>query len=261
MKKIKLTAVNYLNTKPFMYGLVQAGMEEELEMHKDIPSVCADKLINDEVDIALIPVAALAQLPQHFIVSDYCIGCDGEVKTVCLYSNSPIEEVNRIYLDVHSRTSAALSKILVKEYWKKVNMDYKPIYDVDNILIDDDSAILAIGDKTIGMDSKFRFTYDLGVAWKDMTGLPFVFAAWVANKKLKADFLDRFNNALSQGLSHIPELLFILPEQDQDFDLKNYFEKNISYHLDEKKKEALRLFMSKLNHLNSSEDVLQPVFA
>lgn len=261
MKKIRLTAVNYLNTKPFIYGLIQAGMEDELEMYKDIPAVCADKLIKDEVDIALIPIAALAKLPKHFIVSDYCIGCDGGVKTVCLFSNSPIEEINRIYLDVHSRTSAALTKILVKEYWKKETIEYKPIYEVENTHIDDDSAILAIGDKTIGMDAKYTFTYDLGIAWKEMTGLPFVFAAWVANKKMEPEFLKRFNDALAQGLAHIPELLFILPEQDQDFDLKKYFETNISYDLDEKKKEALRLFMSKLDHLNSSEDVLQPVFA
>jgi chorismate dehydratase len=261
MSKVRLTAVNYINTKPFIYGLIQAGMEDELEMYKDIPAVCADKLIKDEVDIALIPVAALAQIKDHYIVSDYCIGCDGEVKTVCLFSNNPIEKINRIYLDTHSRTSAALTKVLVKEYWKKESMIYKPISEIENVLIDDDSAILAIGDKTIGMQSKYRFTYDLGIAWKDMTGLPFVFAAWVSNKKLEASFLERFNTALAQGLSHIPDLLFILPEQDFDFDLKKYFEENISYKLDEKKKEALRLFMTKLNHSTSSEDVLQPIFA
>lgn len=261
MKKVRLTAVNYINTKPFIYGLIQSGMEDELEMYKDIPAVCADKLIKDEVDIALIPVAALANLKNHYIVSDYCIGCDGEVKTVCLYSNNPIEEVNRIYLDTHSRTSAALTKVLVKEYWKKENIDYKPIYEIERAVMDDDSAILAIGDKTIGMESNYRFTYDLGVAWKDMTGLPFVFAAWVSNKKLEPAFITRFNAALAQGLRHIPELLFILPEQDSDFDLKKYFEENISYKLDEPKKEALRLFMSKLNHSTSSEDVPQPIFA
>ncbi len=260
MNKVKLTAVNYLNTKPFIYGLIQSGMEKELEMYKDIPAVCADKLINDEVDMALIPVAALANLPQHFIVSDYCIGCDGEVKTVCLYSNNPIEDINRIYLDVHSRTSAALTKILMKEYWKK-SVEYSPIYEIENMLVDDDSAILAIGDKTIGMESKYRYTYDLGVAWKDMTGLPFVFAAWVANKKMEPEFLKRFNAALAHGLAHIPELLFILPETNLSFDLKKYFEENISYDLNDKKKEALRLFMSKLDHSTSSEDVLQPVFA
>lgn len=261
MKKVRLTAVNYLNTKPFIYGLIQAGMESEMEMHKDIPSVCADKLIKDEVDIALIPVAALAQMKQHYIVSDYCIGCDGEVKTVCLYSNNPIEDINRIYLDSHSRTSVALTKVLVKEYWKKESMDYKPIYEIEHAVMDDDSAILAIGDKTIGLDTKYRFVYDLGVAWKDMTGLPFVFAAWVANKKLEPAFLERFNAALALGLAHIPELLFILPEQDSEFDLKKYFEENISYSLDESKKAALRLFMSKLNHSSSAEDVPQPIFA
>ena len=261
MKKVRLSAVNYINTKPFIYGLIQAGMEDELEMHKDIPAVCADKLMNDEVDLALIPVAALTNMKQHYIVSDYCIGCDGEVKTVCLYTNNPIEEVNRIYLDTHSRTSVALTKILVHEYWKKKDMVYHPIYEIEKAIVDEDSAILAIGDKTIGMDSKYRFTYDLGVAWKDMTGLPFVFAVWAANKKLAPAFLNRFNTALAEGLSHIKELLFILPEQEADFDLKKYFEESISYTLDEKKKEALTLFLSKINISTSSEDVSKPIFA
>lgn len=260
MSKIKLTAVSYLNTKPFMYGLFQSGLDSELEIHKDIPAVCADKLIQGEVDLALIPVAALAQLKEHYIVSDYCIGCDGPVKTVCLYSNSPIDEVKRIFLDVHSRTSAALTKILIQDYWKNTTVVYKPIYEIGNEVIDDDSALLAIGDKTIGMEDKYRFTYDLGEAWKSMTGLPFVFAAWVANKKLDPKFLARFNEALALGLSHIPDLLFILPETDHDFDLKRYFEENISYTLDEPKKKALRLFLSKFDHSNSTEDVVQPVF-
>jgi len=261
MSKIRLTAVNYLNTKPFIYGIFASGLDKELEIFKDIPADCADKLIADEVDLALIPVAAITQLSDHYIISDYCVGCDGPVKTVCIYSNSPLTEVNRLYLDGHSRTSAALTRILMNEYWKNERINYKSIYNVGKELIDDDSAVLAIGDKTIGMENKYRFTYDLGEAWKDMTGLPFVFAAWVANKRLDSAFIKRFNAALAQGLEHIPELLFILPEVDTSFDLKRYFEENISYALDEQKKEALRLFMSKLDHSNINERIVKPVFA
>ena len=261
MKKIKLTAVNYLNTKPFLFGLIQSGMEDVLEIQKDIPAKCAEKLIQNEVDIALIPVAALVDIKAHYIVSDFCIGCEGAVKTVCLYSNSPIEDINRIYLDVHSRTSVALVKILINDYWKKSEMDYKPIYKIGEEIIEDEAALLAIGDKTIGMEEKYTYIYDLGEVWKDMTGLPFVFAAWVANKKMEPEFLARFNKALAAGLEHIPDLMLLMPETAHGFDLKKYFEENISYTLDEPKKKALRLFMSKLDHSISPEDVIQPVFA
>ncbi len=260
MEKVRLTAVNYLNTKPFIYGLFQSGLHKQIEIHKDIPSRCAEKLIQDEVDIALIPVATLKDLKQHYIVSDYCIGCDGTVETVCLYSNIPIWEAKTIYLDTHSRTSVALTKILMREHWN-TSVDYQPVGDAANIVLEESAALLAIGDKTIGLEKKYRYTYDLGEAWKTMTGLPFVFAAWVSNKKLDPAFIESFNKALALGLEHIDDLVFILPEPVEDFDLKDYFENNISYELDEAKKKALRLFLSKIDQTISPEDALQPVFA
>lgn len=260
MEKIKLTAVNYINTKPFIYGIFQSGLDKQIDIQKDVPAVCAEKLINGEVDIALIPVAALIGLEKHYVVSDYCIGCDGSVQTVCLYSHIPIWEVDTVYLDTHSRTSAALTKILMTELWENKEVKFMPTYKADNLLLEENAAVLAIGDKTIGMSEKYRFTYDLGEAWKTMTDLPFVFAVWVANKKLDLNFVEDFNKALSLGLSCIDELTFILPETEHAFDLKTYFEKYISYELNEKKKEALRLFLSKINHDLTSADAIQPVF-
>ena len=228
MEKIKLTAVSYLNTKPFLYGIFQSGLDKQMEIAKDIPSICAQKLIDGEVDIALIPVAALKNLKNHYIVSDFCIGCDGPVQTVCLYTNVPIWEVKTIYLDSHSRTSAALTKILVKEFWKNLEVSYKPVEQVEGMVLEENAAVLAIGDKTIGMDKQYRHTYDLG--------------------------------ALALGLSHIDELTFILPDAENSFDLKTYFEKYISYELDDKKKAALRLFLSKIDQTTRPEDAIQPVF-
>lgn len=260
MEKIKLSAVNYLNTKPFMYGLFQQGLDKELEIFKDTPARCAEKLKSGEVNISLIPIAALTDIKEHFIVSDYCIGCDGAVQTVCLYCNSPIQDINTIYLDTHSRTSVALTKILVNEYWN-LNVEYQPVEKANDILLGDHAAVLAIGDKTIGMGPRFQYTYDLGEVWKDMTGLPFVFAAWVSNEKLDPEFINRFNQALAYGLANINELMFILPESEPAFDLKTYFEKYISYDLDEKKKAALRLFLSKIGENQPLEDAVLPIFA
>ena len=105
MKKIKITAVSYLNTKPLLYGLLKSNLAQSVDLQLNIPSVCAQKLLNGEADLGLVPVAILPELQQPQIISDYCIGTVGAVKTVAIYSHVPIEKVESLYLDYHSRTS------------------------------------------------------------------------------------------------------------------------------------------------------------
>jgi chorismate dehydratase len=274
MKKYKVTAVSYLNTKPFLYGIFQHSIQHNIELSLNIPSVCAAKLQSGEVDLALIPVATIPQLSDPHIISDYCIGAVGAVKTVCLYSQVPIEDVETVYLDFHSKTSVQLTKILFQKYWKQtpkyistedVTRTTSPCYG-DNVArtnssshedtegwyfehIHGTTAALAIGDKTMGMSEKYKYTYDLAEIWLEWTGLPFVFAAWVSNKKLPDDFIKKFNEALHIGLDHIQELIYILPTQYFHFDLKEYFTKNISYNLDDAKKLGLKRFFSELKEL------------
>lgn len=245
MKKIKVTAVSYLNTKPFLYGIFQSLVQNDMELSLDIPSVCAAKLKSGEADLGLIPVAAIPEIPDAHIISDYCIGAVGAVKTVCLYSQVPIQEIKKVFLDEHSKTSARLTKVLFKKYWQQ-----QPIFmpSTEGYLdkIQGDIAGLAIGDKTMGLADRFKYVYDLGEVWQDWTGLPFVFAAWVSNKKLDDDFIARFNVALKTGLEHIQELIYILPTQYFEFDLKEYFTQNISYNFDDAKKKGLKRFLSEL---------------
>ena len=245
MKKIKVTAVSYLNTKPFLYGIFQSLVQNEIELSLDIPSVCAAKLASGEADLGLIPVAAIPEIANPHIISDYCIGAVGAVKTVCLYSQVPIQEIEKVYLDEHSKTSVQLTKVLFKKYWQQ-NPEFMPSTEgyLDNIK--GSTAGLAIGDKTMGLAERFEYVYDLGEVWQDWTGLPFVFAAWVSNKKLDDGFIERFNHALNVGLQHIQELIYILPTQYFEFDLKEYFTKNISYNLDEAKKKGLKRFLSEI---------------
>lgn len=246
MKKLKMTAVSYLNTKPFLYGLKNKGLDTLFDIDIDYPSKCAEKLKNGVVDLALVPVAILPELGDYHLVSDYCIGCDGEVKTVCIFSHRPLEEVKQIYLDFHSRTSLALAKILLKEYWK---LDI-PMINL-NLPIDqkygEDTAIVAIGDKTISMSKEYEYTYDLGACWKQLTGLPFVFAAWVCKKPLDRSMIDRLEEAFAYGLKNIESVIKTLPEPDENFDLRMYYKKYISYDLDELKLKALALFLSKIS--------------
>ena len=228
-----------------MYGLMHEGMPEMLEMSLDIPSVCADKLERGEVDLALVPVAILPKLKTPYIISDYCIGTIGAVKTVGIYSDVPIEEITEIYLDFHSRTSVQLAQILMKEYW-----DVTPkLLQAEEGFIDEIKetvGAVVIGDRTIGLEKKHAYFYDLGAYWMKHTGLPFVFAAWVSNKKLPEEFIAKLNKAFDYGIHSIPELMYILPSPSADFDLEEYYTEYISYELDTEKKKGLALFLSKL---------------
>ncbi|MBK7939276.1 MAG: menaquinone biosynthesis protein [Lewinellaceae bacterium] len=241
---MRLSAVSYLNTKPFIYGLFRSDMAGMIDLSLDIPSVCAQKLLSGEADLALTPVAIIPELPQAYLVSDFCIGSTGTVQTVCLFSERPVSEIKKVYLDFHSRTSVALTQLLCARYWK-IQPEFIPATPGYESKIQGDTAGLIIGDRAIGQHGCFPFVYDLGEAWAAWTGLPFVFAAWVSVKPLHPELLGRFNAALQIGLDHIPELIKILPTMP-GFDLEKYFRENISYELDEPKWVALNHFLGML---------------
>jgi predicted solute-binding protein len=119
MNKIRISAVKYANTYPFIFGLIESGFYRRVILETDHPADCAAKLISGKVDIGLIPVAVLPLVKEYHIISDYCIGANGNVKTVMLLSNCPFEEIGSVYLDYRSRSSVILSKVLAKNSWKK----------------------------------------------------------------------------------------------------------------------------------------------
>ncbi len=245
MSKIKVTAVSYLNTKPLLYGLLKSGLQKKLDLQLAIPARCASNLSTGKATLGLIPVAAIPEIPNAEIISDYCIGTIGAVKTVCIYSQVPIQELENLYLDYHSRTSVELTKILLREYWQMdlILLQAKEGY-ISNI--QGKTGGLVIGDRTIGLDKKFKFVYDLGEVWEAHTGLPFVFAAWVSTQPRTEKFLEEFNHALKVGLDAIPDLKYLLQTPHPEFDLDAYFNQYISYTLDASKRKALALFFQKM---------------
>lgn len=240
---IKISAISYLNTKPFVYGLFKSGLDKEVSLSFDIPSVCAQKVISGEVDLGLIPVAKIPEVPNGRILSEYCIGTHGTVKTVSLYGNTPLEAWDTVYLDFHSRTSAALAQLLLRDYWRH-EVQFKPAFPGFIEQIGGATGGLVIGDRTIGLD--FAYHYDLGEAWLSHTGLPFVFAAWVSNKALPEAFVQRFEDALRLGLESIDQLLELIPAPHPSFSLRDYYERYISYTLDSPKREALARFLTQI---------------
>ena len=246
MKKLKVTAVSYLNTKPFLYGLFNHPIQDKIEIALDIPSVCADKLKSGEADLGLVPVAVIPHLETPYIISDYCIGAVGAVKTVCIFSNSPISEVKELILDHHSRTSVELAKILIAKYWKITPKLTQATPGFEKSLQEGQAAVV-IGDRTIELFDFYKYHYDLGEAWMKYTSLPFVFAAWVSNQPVDPAFVAQFNAALKIGLDHIPQLIYLLPTSEKNFDLDQYFHRYISYTFDGEKRKALARFLKEMD--------------
>jgi len=244
-KKVRVGIVSYLNTRPLIYGLKHPPVAGYIELIEDNPARLADMLKNNEIDLGLIPVAAIRELEEHYLVGDYCIGTEGEAATVCLFSEVPVEEIKKVYLDYQSRTSVELLKWIMREFWgiypeiiAATNEDYRQE-------IKGTTAGLVIGDRAFEQRKISTFFYDLGTEWKKITGLPFVFAAWVSNKQLPEDFLKLFNEANAEGLSHIDEI--VANHSFEIYDLKKYYTLHMNYLLDEKKREAMEYFLMVTN--------------
>ena len=247
MEKIRISAVSYTNTKPFIYGIKHTGFDEKIELSLDNPTDCAQKLIDNKVDIGLIPVAATLNLPYWEIVSDYCIGAVGAVNSVFIFSNCEIHDIKNIQLDPQSRSSNNLAKVLLKNYWK-----ISPVLIAEDFnygeSIDPNTAFVQIGDRTFGKKDKYKYVYDLAEEWQKFTGLPFVFAAWIANKPIPKEFIAEFNQTLKYGLDHRAELFAELPKRP-DFDVEDYLMHKIDFELTDAKKEALYLFLGYIKEL------------
>ncbi len=247
VNKIKISAVSYTNSKPFLYGIEHTDIINKIDLSLDIPADCARKLIDNEVDIGLIPVAATLNMPDWHIVSDYCIGATGAVNSVFIFSNSPIQQIETLQLDPQSRSSNNLALVLLKNYWR-----LKPQLIIDAVdystSADSKTAFVQIGDRTFGKKDKYSFVYDLAEEWQKFTGLPFAFAAWIANKPIPPEFITEFNASLKYGLDNRASLFAQLPPRN-DFDLQDYLMNKIDFALTEEKKQALFMFLEYIKAL------------
>jgi chorismate dehydratase len=251
MDKIRISAVKYANTYPFIWGLKESGFEKRVILEVDHPADCAAKLINGTADIGLIPVAVLPLVKNYSIISDYCIGANGKVRTVMLLSNYRFEKIKKINLDYRSISSVNLTKVLAKNMWNRefewINTSER--FDFENIGVDE--AVVLIGDQCFEFENRFRYKIDLAEEWKKQTGLPFVFACWTANKELDKEFLWDFNAALRSGVENIDKVArdFCKASVIGEADLKDYLKNNIDYIFDYEKEKGMNLFLEYLKHL------------
>lgn len=193
-----LGVVSFLNAQPLIEGL---DGEAGIKLHFAVPAALPGMLEGGQVDVALIPVIDLAAKADVWEqISDACIGSDGETLTVRVFSKVPPEKITSLYVDNDSHTSVVLARLIwLHQYEQRLKL--APLADV--VSCDECESVLLIGDKVVDvLDSSFEYQIDLGQAWKEWTGLPFVFAVWavpsdVANNQLAA----LLNEARDRGVA------------------------------------------------------------
>ncbi|HVK16625.1 MAG TPA: menaquinone biosynthesis protein [Fimbriiglobus sp.] len=201
-QRIRVGAVNYLNTKPLVEGLTTFAPAIELTF--DLPSRLADRMARGELDVGLIPVVELFRAGTYTVIPDVAIASRGPVLSVTLFSRVPLAEVQSIALDEGSRTSAALAQILLQtRYGVRPRVEQLPIdTPADDLAAD---AVLLIGDRAMrACLPGFPFAYDLGQEWADWTGLPFVYAVWAVRDGVDLRGTEAaFVKAKQHGLSRV----------------------------------------------------------
>lgn len=246
MMPVTVSAVSYLNTVPFLHGLKQSAIAKSIRLSLAPPAESAAQFEAGQIDVSLLPVAAIPHLPSCHFISDYCLGASAAVRTVVLLSNTPLPDIRTVYLDRHSRTSVLLVQILAAHYWN-IRPAFLP-FDPPQFPLKTGEGCVLIGDKVFDHETQHAFRYDLAEAWLRFTGKPFVFAAWVSREKLPAGFLQSFNEALHYGITHIGEAIAAEAAHFDAALAADYLTHNIDYAFDEAKRRGMELFRQYLEH-------------
>jgi len=238
---IRVASVQYLNSLPFNRALDSLSKQQALEWLDAIPSECAKLLRQREVDVALLPVGALADFDSLAVVSHFCIGSEGAVRTVKLFSHVPFEEVQTVFFSKDSRTSNVLAQILAEHYFHLNALNW---VQEGQCTEDEKVGRIIIGDEAFSAERLYPYQIDLGQAWYEMTGYPFVFALWVAINHPGIDIERKINDAFQEEIDRVLMMDEFHYGGISDKDLRNYFRMNISYVLDVEKRKAMDLFLS-----------------
>ncbi len=247
-----LVLVSYFNTKPFIEGLNHSFSEDELRKKLLPPAECSLELSSGKCNMALIPVGALLDFRGITILKDHCIGADGAVDSVYLFSQVPVYEIEQVLLDRHSRTSNGLTRILMERHWKH-KVSYQKPCSRDFNLIKGKTAGVAIGDTAYRIKNQFPFVFDLSEAWKAYTQLPFVFAVWAYRKEQwSEEDVKRIDQALTWGRQH-RKLAALKWGENFGYsteEAERYLCRSIKYKLDSPKHAALERYIRELKELS-----------
>src|SRR5213593_1396213 len=251
MRRLRISAISYLNTAPLMWDFEHGSIGREFEISYTSPSQCAAALHEGSADIGIIPAAAYATIPNLSILPSVAIASRCAVRSILLVSKTPLEKIRSVALDNSSLTSAALLKVLFAKWWRGERSFNDMVPDLERMLEHHDAALL-IGDPALKVDRSRYVTYDLAEEWIRFTGKPFVFAFWAVRQAALdcaapvSDLAGVFQASRDHGL-RAENLQQIAREWGprlglSEADVISYLTENIYYELDPACLEGLRLF-------------------
>ncbi len=269
MQTQRISASSYSNTAPLIWSFLYGSNRGKYEMILDnAPARSAELLSQNRVDAALVPVIAYQLLEDIRLIPNVCVGAKEKVKSVCLVTKGEdLQQVKTVSLDVSSKTSVALTKIIFREF-----LGFEPVWkdsapNIEKMLSESDCALL-IGDPALtisdlGMqiaDFQVR-KFDLAELWKSYTTFGFVFAMWMANaEKVETAQKIDFASARDEGLAHLDEIISNYQSEihlsHQDF--RNYLTENIAFEIDDSMQKGLGLYFN-LAHKNGLIENLKPL--
>ena len=246
--KLRLGIVPYLNVQPMVYGLQEIC--PQLTLMHDHPSILNRLLNEGAFDVGILPVfAAFAE--NRAIYPGPVIASQGEVYSVLIVSRRPIEQLRAVRRDANSLTSNALARVLLANYWKADLEEKQPLQDI-NDLPEDEGQVL-IGDRAIRQHDQWAHVYDLGQAWREWTGLPFVFAAWIGRTGLQMNGLrSALESMLETNMARLEEVALSHHSlQDIDLALRVWYLKDcLSFTFGEQEQQAIVRFHQECKRLN-----------
>jgi chorismate dehydratase len=242
---LRLAASNYSNSAPLIWSFWKGVRRQTVEFLPDAaPSRCAEMLRTNAVDIALTPVVEFQRIIDCKIIPEVCVASRQSVKSVILVTKGEdLKQTKSIALDVSSKTSVALAKIIFREFFGRNPNSFSHAPDLEEMLLKADAALL-IGDPALRVDRQRFRVFDIVELWREFTNLGFVFAFWLARRGTNAAQAADFAAARDEGLRQIEQIIdFYLPQVLFDkTEFRQYLTENISYALDAELLAGLRLF-------------------
>ncbi len=206
MSRLRLGAVEYLNARPLVYGLQRHA--DRFDVRFDIPARCAELLHAGQVDIGLVPSIEYLRGESYVAVPGVAIGSDGPVASVAVFSRVPIDRVRTVALDASSRTSVALFTVLCARHFG-IDPEVRVMPPDPQRMLETSDAALLIGDVALLVDHAAAGVQktDLGLAWREYSGLPFVYAFWFGRPGLlAAGDVAALREACRLGVEHIDDV-------------------------------------------------------
>lgn len=259
----RISASSYSNTAPLVWSFLYGRQRSSVELIMDTaPARSAQLLAEDRVDAALVPVIAYQLLPDARIVPGICVGARERVRSVCLVTRGgELNDVSSVALDTSSRTSAALTKVIFREFLGR-EPDWRDAAPDIDAMLDRSDAALIIGDPALAISSggdagKNLRAFDLAEIWHEYTGLGFIFAMWMTRRGMVSVDLAEARDA---GVAHIPEIVAnYAPQIGVDAEMmQEYLGSNISYTPDESMLAGMELYF-KLASAHGLIDAVRPI--